>query len=50
MINLLELDDKLYIDKKQNDVDSILKKGKILHDKLFNKSIKALIRANKVND
>ena len=28
MINLLHLNDKLYIDKKQNDVDNILKKGK----------------------
>ena len=44
MINLLELDDKLYIDKKKNDVDKILKKGKILHDKLFNKSLEALNR------
>ena len=42
MINLLELKDKLYIEKKQNEVDNILKKGKILHNKLFNKSIKAL--------
>ena len=50
MINLLEIKDKLYIDKKQNEVDNILKKGKILHNKLFNKSIKALKRASKVND
>ena len=31
-------------------VDKILKKGNNLHDKLFYKSIKALKRANKVND
>ena len=50
MINLLELKDKLYIEKKQNEVDNILKKGKILHNKLFNKSIKALNKKNKLND
>ena len=50
MINLLVFDDKLYIDKKQNEVNKILKKGEILHDRLFEKSIKALSRASKVND
>ena len=50
MINLSEIDDKLYTDKMQNEVDKMLKKGNNLHEKLFNKSIKALNRANKVND
>ena len=50
MINLLELDEKSYVNKKRNEVEMILKKGKILNHKLFKTSIKALSGKGKVHD
>ena len=46
MINLKDLDEKLYVNKKQNEIDKLLSKGKTLHEKLFNNTIKALTIKN----
>ena len=50
MINLLELDDKSYVSKKRNEVEKILKKGRILNEKLFKTSIKALSGKDRLHD
>ncbi len=46
LINLKDLDEKLYVSKKQNEVDKLLSKGKTLHEKLFNNTVKALTKKN----
>ena len=42
LINLPELIDKKYINQKQKEVDSLLKKGEKLNSKLFKKTISSL--------
>ena len=42
LINLPELIDKTYINQKQKEVDSLLKKGEKLNSKLFKKTISSL--------